>query len=329
MPIELSSDRAVCYRCGTPYSKKKGYFSVCHGESYKGVGYMHICKSCVEKIYNLYLAQCNDPRLAVRQTCRKLDLYWSDAIYEPVIKKSTAKTVMVQYITKVNSITYAGKSYDDTLLSEGIFWSFSPSFDNKSESQNDSESKKEKEEDQIPQEIVDFWGGGYSNDVYRFLDQRYKYYLSKLTNGTNIDVGKEILLKQIPILEYDINRCVAEGKTTDKQTNALNNVLDGLHLKPKQNKQDELNDAFASTPMGVWIEKFEHHKPLPEAPEELKARHGTIKYVFTWLGHVLEMLGKKNPYKDLYDNEMERLRVEPPTYDGDDPQDEDADGDSS
>ena len=36
------------------------------------------------------------------------------------------------------------------------------------------------------------------------------------------------------------------------------------------------------------------------------------------MGHVLRMLGKKNGYEKMYQDEIDRLRVEKPEYDGDD-----------
>lgn len=62
--------------------------------------------------------------MAVRQTCRKLDLYWNESIFDSVVKKSSVRSLMTQYIVRINSVSCAGKSYDDTLLDEGILWSF-------------------------------------------------------------------------------------------------------------------------------------------------------------------------------------------------------------
>ena len=36
------------------------------------------------------------------------------------------------------------------------------------------------------------------------------------------------------------------------------------------------------------------------------------------MGHLCKMLGVKNGYTKLYDEEIDRLRVEKPEYDGDD-----------
>ena len=254
--------------------------------------------------------------------CRKLDLFWSEDIFNIIEKKSTPKTIATQYISRLNAMSYVGKSYDDTLSSEGTLWSFS--FNTPANDESDAKTATEdpvdgkSEEKPIPKKLINFWGDGYERDVYDTLEREYNYTKSRLPSDTEIDIGMEKLLKQVCLLEYDINRCTAEGRSTDKQINTLNTLLGSLNLKPTQKKQDELENMFGSTPMGVWIDKFEHYRPLPETPPELKRERGIIKYVNIWFGHVLEMLGRKNPYHELYEEEMERLKVEPPAYDGDD-----------
>ena len=122
----MSSDRAVCTRCGAAYGRRKGNFPVSYAVLHKGVGYIPVCKQCIDGMYNTYLSQCNDAKSAVRQMCRKLDLFWSESVYEVVSRKNTPRSMMTQYIAKINSVSYAGKSYDDTLSAEGTLWLFAP-----------------------------------------------------------------------------------------------------------------------------------------------------------------------------------------------------------
>ena len=106
------------------YGRRKGNFPVSYAALHKGVGYAPICKDCIDAMYNTYLAQCKDAKMAVRQMCRKLDLFWSESVFETVMSKNTTRTVMTQYMAKINSITFAGKSYDDSLSNDGTLWSF-------------------------------------------------------------------------------------------------------------------------------------------------------------------------------------------------------------
>lgn len=316
MAIEMSSDTAICSRCGKKYSRRKGYFPVSYAVLHKGIGHVPVCKDCIDTMYNSYLAQCNNAKDAVRQMCRKLDLYWSESVYEVVSRKSTTRTMMTQYIAKINTVTYAGKSYDDTLSEEGTLWNFKSEHDEFSDHEDSDTQHSESIE--TPEEIITFWGSGYSDEMYRELEQRRQYWMSKFPEGTDLDVGTEALIRQICSLELDINRDRIAGKSVDKSVNALNNLLGSANLKPTQQKADG-DSAQENTPFGVWIRRWETQRPVPDPDPELEDVDGIIKYISIWfLGHLCKMLGIKNTYCRLYEEEIAKMRVDRPEYEDED-----------
>ena len=322
----MSSDRALCTRCGTAYGRRKGNFPVSYAVLHKGVGYIPVCKPCIDSMYNAYLSQCNDAKAAVRQMCRKLDLYWSESVYEVVSRKNTPRSMMTQYIAKINSVSYAGKSYDDTLSAEGTLWLFSPNvaMEERETVQDENVSQKNETPGEdasvpdIPEDVISFWGAGYKPDVYIELEKRRAYWMSCFPDGEELDVPTEGLIRQICALEVDINRDRAAGKSVDKYVTVLNTLLGSANLKPVQKKQDETDASLANTPLGVWLYRYENKRPLPEVDEDLKDVNGIKKYIFTWMGHLCKMLGVKNTYSQMYEDEIAKLRVEHPEYDGDD-----------
>lgn len=317
MGIEVSSTRAICSKCGKAYSRYKGFFPVSYAVQHKGIGHAPVCKECIDNMYNSYLAQCNNAQDAVRQMCRKLDLYWSENVFRQVEKKSTTRSMMTQYMSKINSVTYAGKSYDDTLSEEGTLWCFAKSATKKDTDNIETNINLENASDEdidIPDEVVAFWGPGYMPSMYAALEQRRKHWMSRLPKDIEIDIGTEAIIRQICSLELDINRDRAKGRSVDRNVNALNTLLGSACLKPAQKKIDDTDASYTSTPMGVWLYKYEHLKPLPEIDDDLKDVNGTKKYIFTWMGHLCKMLGIKKGYTRLYEEEIERLRVERPEY---------------
>ena len=213
MALEMNTDKVICPTCGTGYSKRKGFFPVSYGELYKGLGYIPYCRSCIDKIYSQYLAQCKDSKMAVRQTCRKLDLYWNESIFDSVVKKSSVRSLMTQYIVRINSVSCAGKSYDDTLLDEGILWSFDTTqvaAEPQDIEPDEADESNTADEPDIPQEVIAFWGTGYSKEMYEQLEQRRKYYSSKFPDafsdaGGN-DIGSDVLMRQLCNLEVSISK---------------------------------------------------------------------------------------------------------------------------
>ena len=331
MAIEVASERALCSRCGKMYSRVKGYFASCYAALYKGRRSLHICKECVDNLYDTYLAQCGSAKDAVRQMCRKLDLFWSEKIFDEVEKKNTPHTMMTQYLRKLTGSTYAGKCYDDTLSAEGTLWNFGQPSSQPIITQdipkiiqadaNKSEAKTDDTQNDIPNEYIEFWGTGYTLDMYEELERKRAYYMSKYLKGTEIDMGTEVLIRQICNLEVSISRDTSAGKSIDKSVNSLNTLLGSLNMKPAQKKDDDVDAKLAETPMGVWLYRFEKKRPLPEIDESLKDVNHVKKYIMTWMGHLCKLVGLKNGFTKLYEDEMERLRVEKPEYADEDDED--------
>lgn len=315
--MQIETDRATCALCGKSYARHKGNFPASYQRLHKGLGYIPVCIDCVDGLYNEYLVQCKSAELAIRQVCRKLDLYWGKDVYDFVEQRSASKSIMMRYIARLNSGSYIGKSYDDTLSNEGTLWIFGGErqpFNIPNEIGKEEEATEEDALAEIDDDVINFWGSGYTADMYQELEQRRSYWMSRLPEGLELDIGTEVIIKQICSLELDINRDRAAGNPVDKSINTLNSLLGSANLKPVQKKQEDTEASIVNTPMGVWLQRYETKRPLPDKYEDSKL----LKYVFTWMGHVLKMLGVKNGYSQMYQDTIDRLRVEKPEYDGDD-----------
>lgn len=333
MALEFVGENCTCYICGKTYPRSKGFLSKCYGELYKGIGHLPYCMECVDKIYSKYLSKCNDPKVATRLTCRKLDLYWNGDVFDSVFKQSSVRSVMTRYIVRINGVHFAGKSYDDTLIEEERFLCFQKEIQNSGNTKDTEEFDSLKQninecdnedikETHVEESVINFWGTGYSAEMYEQLEQRRKYYANKypdtFSEDNMDDIGSEILMKQICNLEVTINRDAAAGKAIDKSVNSLNTLIGSLNLKPTQKKDNDIDASLSETPLGVWLYKYENKRPLPEVDDKLKDVNHVKKYVFTWMGHLCKMLGIKNGYTRLYEEEINRLRVEKPEYDDED-----------
>ena len=317
--LEVNASSSICRKCGTAYGRLKGHFPVSYGQLYRGTGYLPYCKICVEKMFNDYFNECNDTRLAVRQMCRKLDLYWSEKVFEAADKQNTHRSIMTSYIGKINATKYSNMSYDDTLRKEKVFWVEPIDYSKITFEEEAAKSNQADEEDiDVPEEVVSFWGPGYTPSMYMELEQRRNYWMEKYPKDADFDIGTEALIRQICSLEIDINRDRAAGKPVDKSVNTLNTLLGSASLRPAQKKADEYESTLSSTPMGVWLYRYENKRPLPEVDKELQDVNGLKKYIFTWMGHLCKMMNVKSGYTKMYEEEVRRLRVERPHYEGDD-----------
>lgn len=314
--IEVNASGTVCRKCGVAYGRLKGNFPISYAQLHKGVGYLPYCRSCVDSMYDAYLAECGDTKRAVRQMCRKLDLYWNEKSFEAVEKTTSNRSMMTGYIARVNGLKQAGKSYDDTLREENAMWEWNATLGSEPAPQpvaHQHEAEDAVNVIEVPEDVVEFWGSDFEPEFVMKLDKRYKQW----TDGAELDKGSVSLYKQICILEEMINRDAAEGKPVDKNMNMLNTLLGSLNQKPVQKK--EADSSSDNTTFGEWIRKWENLRPIPEPDPELRDVDGIVRYITVFFfGHLARMLGIKNAYSKLYDEEIAKLRVDRPEFDGDD-----------
>lgn len=342
-----------CCRCGQIYKNQRTNFPRTTSMLWRGNdGYLPVCTNCVEELFSHYKTVLGSEGDALRRMCLKLDLYWSPRIYSMACKTGVANSIIRSYISKLNLVAYAGKTFDDT-LDEEVMEQVQNDFQNEQEKiweEKEAALQKEKEAlqkkleealaetlttrtstegdaslpiqfDSIPvptPEIVDFWGPGYTPEIYHELDRRYR----KWTAGKEeeIDETSSALYKQICLCEVNIANNMIAGKPIETAQRSLNDLLGSLNAKPVQKKQDEeKNSAFDSLPFGVGIKMCENSRPIPKPDPRFDDVDGIVRYISVWfLGHLCKMLGIRNTYCKLYEQEIERLRVERPELEEED-----------
>lgn len=307
--IEINASSSQCRKCGTAYGRLKGNFPVSYAYLYKGQGYMPYCRECVDKMYDAYYDICKDSRAATRQMCRKLDLYWNESVYQFAELRAANRSMMTAYIARINSGSNAGKSYDDTLIEEGSLWGSLSTDENSAKSNAYVQDGVCGVCEEIDPELADFWGADYSQEFLLRLDKRYKKWTK---DQGDLEPGSISLFKHICILEETIAIDSAAGRSVDKNMNTLNTLLGSLNLKPVQ-KKSEVDAATENTPFGVWIDRWEHKRPIPEPDPMLKDVDGIVRYITIWFyGHIAKTLGIPNVYCEMYEREMEKMKVERP-----------------
>ena len=128
--------------------------------------------------------------------------------------------------------------------------------------------------------------------------------------------AQEELFKNICITQLQIQKATQNGDKIEQLMNAYQNLLGSANIKPNQTNENALADQNT---FGTLIQKWETEKPIPEPDPEWKDVDGILKYISTWfLGHLCKMMGVKNSYSKLYENEMKKYKVEKPQYENDD-----------
>ena len=316
-PLKDERTEFYCCRCQKQYKRQKANFPASQSTLYKGNGgYLTICNNCVDELFEHYKAALGDEADAIRRICLKFDIYWNPEIYAMLNKASTSQSRVRAYISKTNLYKYIGKTFDDTLDEE---------FEAMSNEQAELEARDESvvknielvyndDESQVmvDEATIQYWGTGFTPEMYIELENRRNYWLSQYPPGTVLNPGEEGILRQICNLEISINQDRAAGKPIEKSVNALNTLFGSMNMKPSQKKETEENYV----PFGVEIARFEDGDPIPEPDDDFKDVDGMRHNILTWfLGSLCKTAGIKNKYSQMFEDEISKYTVERPKYD--------------
>lgn len=292
----------VCLYCGYEYKTLKGNFQKAQSLMYKSNGYfLPWCNKCVDGLYNKYLNEYGLSEIdSLKRVCLRLDIYWSKTAYDSILgTKAGSASILHAYISKMNTSKYSHLSYEDTIQEEA---------DEKLSIDRSAFVPAELCDDEVPQELIDFWGRGKSKNEYFDLQGKYNY----LTKDSDVDdPATKMLVKQACLSEYEIDQLHEAGKPIEKQQASLINTLTALNLKPSQIKEAEKNSGLDDMPFGVGIQHWENTRPIPEVDESWKDVDKIRQYVMTWYtGATSKMFGVENEYTSMFNDAINEYAVE-------------------
>lgn len=309
--VEISDDvriRFYCTRCPRSFDKQDGNFLSSQSPIYKNNGKkIPICNTCVDELLEYYTELLGNEKDAVRRLCSKFDYYWSDEAYEMARNAANFKNIMRAYASRMGLTKFRGKTYDDTLEEEknaNIINNISDFIDENGE-----------EAISISVETVERFGKGLSIDEYEFLEKQYNDWVSRYECTTK---AQEEIYKNLSISQWCILDAQIHNGDVPKAQKAFQDLLSTANIKPAQTAAEKLTEQNT---LGTLIDKWEneYEKPVPEPPERWKDYYGIGRYVsIFFMGHLCKILGLKNTYSRMYEEEMEKFKIERPEYAEDD-----------
>ena len=298
-----------CCCCGKKYVRQKGNFPFSNSPLFAGNGsYVPICKNCIDK-YFITLTDffSGNEEKAVDRMCQICDWYYNDDILAATRKISADRSRIGAYPSKAQlpQNKAKGTTYLDTIK------------DRASVNINDLSDYEEAREDlaelKVRKKTISMFGMGYSTEQYKFLQEQFDDWIGRCECKTK---AQEELFKNLCIAQLNIQIAQQTGGKVKDAMDTFQSLLGSANLKPVQNNDNALADSQS---FGTLIKKFEEEKPRPEPDPEWKDVDGIVKYITVYfLGHLCKMIGVKNSYARMYDEEMAKYRVEKPQYEGDD-----------
>lgn len=305
-PVEpVAEDYYKCCCCGKKYTKQTGNFSFSQSPMFKGNNsFLPICNNCLENLVEQYTELLGSQNEAIKRVCLHWDIYFSESLLNSTKKIDANRSRIKTYVKNCNLQQNAGKTFD-TYLREIA--------DERIDTIQSLEEAKEDKEFKVAQKTIKFFGLGYTQEEYLFLQNQYSDWVSRHVCESK---AQEELFKNLCIAQLNINKAQQTNGKVAEAMKTFQDLLGSANLKPTQTNDNQLADTNT---FGTLIKKWEDAKPIPEPEPEWKDVDGIVKYISVYfLGHLCKMMNIKNSYSRMYEEEISKYRVEKPEYEGDD-----------
>ncbi len=301
--MESPNQKYVCTCCGKSWNGREKYFGKSKSPLFRGNdGFVPICKMCVDRYFiTLVDFFSGNEEKAIDRFCQIFDWYYDEIAVEATKKTPLNRTRISAYPSKLNlAQSQTGVTYLDTIK------------DRNTETLNSLEELSEAKElkgVKVTQKTMKFWGAGFSESDYQYLNDKYDEWTTRHECNTK---AQESLFQKIALLELKIMKATQTGEKLEGLISAYNTLLGSANVKPVQNNDGSLAE---DNTFGTLIQRWENEQPIPEPDPEWKDVDGIRKYISVWfLGHLCKMMGVNNTYSKMYEEEIRRLSVEPPSY---------------
>lgn len=213
---------------------------------------MSVCKDCVQKIYNEIFAEMQSMEKTIHKLCILLNIKFSNEALDATKKHiqtllEGGKNVSAIFSIYKMKLTATNKSMDKSITQYEGYEDVGTIF---------TEKQIDVKEIPIPEEVIKFWGKGWTRDEIEFLETEY----AEFKNTHKADTRAEIvLLKEVC---YTMLRIRTKRLTKDPDTaedlKELQSLMKNLAISPNAVKSNTVAGADA---FGVWIADIEKEEP--------------------------------------------------------------------
>lgn len=300
-----SQSKYRCFNCEKEYVESNYYKS--SSIFYGNIGKIPYCKQCIGRLYQYFLEKytnegCLTPeKKAVKRLCMAFDIYFNEKAFDDAINNAKKRekniSALGAYINMIQLSQFKGKSYEDTISDE------------EKDDFIASISSNISDDIDIDEKTINFFGAGFSNEDYKFLQREYDDWTARHECKTK---AQEEVFKDICFNRLQNLKALRLNEDTKDITASFQKLLDSGKLQPKQNAGDTTAD---NQTFGTLIDKWENTRPLPEIDEELRDVDKIGYYIDTFYkGHTCKMLNVKNAFSNLYSSMMKKFTVNKPEY---------------
>lgn len=292
-PKEVSGQEGYCRKCQK--TKPLTQFYEATNPMLDSNGFMSICKEDCNLIYDTYFSLYNNMEKAMYLTCQDLDIRFSleslkqtqSHIEKLISKGKSANAVFGYYKSKLGSTGKNNEKID----------AFSFKYSDRLIDSQDNPIDSNGYDEEVDEELVLFWGKGFSYDDLVFLEAE----LSNWKQTHKCDNQAEItLLKEICIKILQIRNKRAENKEVAQDVKELQELFKTASVDPA--KANVASAGKSLDTFGIWVKEIEQLRPAEWFDQQKKYvdMDGFKKYINNYIKRPIEnfLTGTRNFFVD-------------------------------
>lgn len=265
------------------------------------------CRDCVNKLYEKYYEKMTKAGFkkdadikTIERLCMAFDCYFDKDLFMEAKKQTVPDS----------GISLANIYFMLSQKSFNVDMTYDNNYFNDGDPDTTARAKRNKKEEDVSDETMDFFGDGYSLKEYRFLQSQYDEWTSRNECSTK---AQEELFKNLCYIQLELQKAHRDGVDTKDLDRTFREYLSAANLQPKQAASAEASQNYT---MGTLLQMWEKTDPVPEPDDDLKDVDNMVLYTDAiYRGHMAKMLGLKNAFSNLYAKFMEKYTVKKPEYD--------------
>lgn len=253
--VEILPDTYYCRKCKE--NKIAKYFYTATDLFLDSSGYMSICKSCINEIYNGICQNEKSMERTLLRMCRMLNVKYDEAAVRAAqahintLSERGTKTENIFGIYKNKLISVKKTRISEKGRNDGYDLVFE-------EPSSDVLKSLPEEEISDVEYYEKSWGKGnnLSSEDYEFLEEEF----SKWRKTTKCDTqAEEVLVRELCHKQNEIRKARVEGRSVDGLVKSLQEIMKNSALTPAL--QNAASSGKSAETFGMWIKDIEQKTP--------------------------------------------------------------------
>lgn len=290
-----------CKECGKAKSLVTNFYKSDRPE-YEETGYCDVCKDCMKKMMINQNTGMMDREVFETKVCYMLNIPFIPSEYNKLLQNP--KITPNNFYSEYRKALTLNRDYKNMKFSDS------------SEFLNDEAGlvhKKDQSYDQVTEDMIDFWGRGFSAEYYLDVQKRYDNFM-EYEDLDKMDYKKQSDYKMLCHYERKQLELIQDKNAKPQDLKAMGDVIsklsEDLNIKAIQKKQEENDTSHYIHGLGIKYVEDVKKEPIP--PLDMKEvfvnmdKEDIELLIAYFLSPLLDDIHADNPYREMVEEDKRK-----------------------